>query len=151
MQNNSSSLNKSRRFFNHNGKGLKNALVIDDQKIDCFIAEKFILQYDQHASVQSFNTVSSALRHLRKLKKADFPDLIVLDMKLPIYNGNFFIRELLKLRQFDPGQCRLLPVSCYTSFFDPNVQQRLKEVFPFMPECRQKPLSREMIEEVIAY
>jgi len=72
MQNNSSSLNKSRRFFNYNGKGLKNALVIDDQKIDCFIAEKFILQYDPHASVQSFNTVSSALRHLRKLEESGF-------------------------------------------------------------------------------
>jgi len=75
-----------------------NFIVIDDSKLDCFIAEKVITNTGKSGEVRSFVSAEQALETIISAKNTYFPHTIILvDIQMPVMNGFQFIEafELL--------------------------------------------------------
>lgn len=76
----------------------KNFIVIDDSKLDCFIAEKIIKNTGKSESIRSFQLAQDALAHITNTPPDDNADTIVLvDIQMPIMNGFEFVEAFEKL------------------------------------------------------
>lgn len=69
-------------------------VVIDDSKLDCFIAEKVIQNTGRCESVRSFMMAADALEFLGKQPFDDEHRIMILvDIQMPIMNGFEFIES----------------------------------------------------------
>lgn len=75
-------------------KKSKTALLIDDNEIDNFINRK-VLESCGFKNILTFTNSPAALKHLAETK--DIPQLILLDLVLPVMNGFEFLDKFAKL------------------------------------------------------
>lgn len=68
-------------------------IIIDDSKLDCFIAEKIIHNTGISASVKSFMVAAEALDYIRSLAKSEAfkRTVILVDIQMPLMNGFDFL------------------------------------------------------------
>ena len=72
-------------------------IVIDDSKLDCFIAEK-IIKNTGGTSVKSFLQASDALAYLKDTPvDPNHKTIILVDIQMPVMNGFDFVEEFEKL------------------------------------------------------
>lgn len=73
-------------------------MVVDDSKLDCFIAEKIIKNTGICESVRSFLSPLEALDHISKQTDMNGDHTIMLvDIQMPVMNGFQFVEEFEKL------------------------------------------------------
>ncbi len=77
---------------------LQHFIVIDDSKLDCFIAEKVIKNTGKCESVTSFLQAQEALEFIKQnsLNSLD-PIIVLVDIQMPIMNGFEFVEAFEKL------------------------------------------------------
>lgn len=82
--------------------------------------------YRDQFSKAGFSVVwaSSAEQGLKELSRAA-PDLVLLDLLLPIKSGLYFLE---KLRQVSDSKVSQLPVIVLSNYDDPETKQRAKEL-----------------------
>ena len=68
-----------------------NFIIIDDSKLDCFIAEKVIQNSGRSESVKSFMVATEALDYIKGLNGADKKTVVLVDIQMPVMNGFEFI------------------------------------------------------------
>ena len=68
-----------------------NFIIIDDSKLDCFIAEKVIQNSGRSESVKSFMVATEALDYIKGLSAADQKTIVLVDIQMPVMNGFEFI------------------------------------------------------------
>ena len=75
-----------------------NFIVIDDSKLDCFIAEKIIRNTGKCESIRSFLQAKDALEFIATAPSDDSSHTIILvDIQMPIMNGFEFVEAFEKL------------------------------------------------------
>lgn len=75
-----------------------NFIIIDDSKLDCFIAEKIIKNTGKSESIRSFQQGRDALDYITNAKPDEYSHTIILvDIQMPIMNGFEFVEEFEKL------------------------------------------------------
>ena len=74
-------------------------IIIDDSKLDCFIAEKVIKNTGKCESVRSFLQAKEALEFISKspATPSDYPTIVLVDIQMPIMNGFEFVEAFEKL------------------------------------------------------
>ena len=66
-------------------------IVIDDSKLDAFIAMKLIRQHNERNEIHIFNLAADALEHIRHNDHENSRTIVFVDIRMPILNGFEFI------------------------------------------------------------
>ncbi len=70
---------------------LLNFIVVDDSKLDCFIAEKIIKNTGRSESVNTFQQATDALVYIKTLAPTTTPSIVFVDIQMPVMNGFEFV------------------------------------------------------------
>jgi CheY-like chemotaxis protein len=119
-------------------------MLVDDNKIDLFIHTEVIKQLPLKTKCLSFNFGGDALQYLSN-QKNNWPNIILLDIHMPIMNGFDFINQYKKFPNNLRSICKIIMLS---SSLNPNDQEKIKqevEVFAFI----EKPLSVDKIRNAL--
>lgn len=66
-------------------------IVVDDSKLDCFIAEKIIQNSGRCEKVNTFQQATDALEHIKNLPLPQTKTIIFVDIQMPVMNGFEFV------------------------------------------------------------
>ncbi|MBN4046941.1 response regulator [bacterium AH-315-P13] len=132
-------------------KKTKHIVLIDDNKIDCFINQKIISIASKHSITKIFNSGNTALDYITKiLKRSEFEtlfniDLILLDINMPVMNGFEFLDKLTKMKAFMKNPIEVHFLS--SSNNEKDISDALKN--KFCSGYINKPLTKEKISKLI--
>jgi response regulator of citrate/malate metabolism len=112
-------------------------MIIDDNRIDLFIHHEFIKQMNIAHTVQEFAFASEAVKFLEENETSKWPQLILLDIHMPIMNGFDFLKKYSSLPEALTNSCTIIAVS---SSLDVGDKSKIKEC-PQVLELMEKPLN----------
>lgn len=72
-------------------------IVIDDSRLDCFIAEKVIKNSGKDLSVRSFSDAREALALIKEPGNSGAKTVLIVDIQMPLMNGFEFVEAFEKL------------------------------------------------------
>ena len=124
----------------------KNIMLVDDDKIFNFLSEKTITSLGLANEIHFALNGRQALELLEEYKKGNVqrPDIIFLDLNMPIMNGYEFIEAFALMDLPDKSSITIVVL---TSSADPNDLARAKELG--IKYYFNKPLTREEIKKMI--
>lgn len=77
--------------------------IIDDEPINTFIVKQMATKLNMVKEYIIFNDSETALQNLLELSESDFPDLVFVDINMPIYDSWDIVMQLEEKRsQIDP-------------------------------------------------
>ncbi|MGB0177074.1 MAG: response regulator [Owenweeksia sp.] len=117
-------------------------LLIDDNPIDLLVNEKVIVNISNNNEVIKKQSGPEALEYLRQ-NSNDLPDVILLDIKMPLMNGFEFL-EALEAENVD--SLKKIKVYMVSSSIDPLDLKRSEES-PYITAFLEKPLQRATLEK----
>lgn len=121
-------------------------LLIDDDEINNFLTSELFSVYDCKTEISSVQYVEDALQLLQKhiSNNENFPNVILLDINMPVTEGWEFIEAFEKIDQKYTSNVRLY---IYTSSEYYKDIDRAK-TYASVKNIFLKPLNSEMIEEI---
>src|SRR6218665_138685 len=127
----------------------RHAMLLDDNELDNFINQKVIEASHFAAKVYVNTSSKSALEFLNNLSisstdKVDiFPEIIFIDLNMPMMDGFQFIENLKKSQ---PKKIESLKLVILTSSTNPNDKQRAAEISKNIIFLN-KPLTSDMLAQ----
>jgi len=122
------------------------AMIIDDSATDRYIAEYYLRKFFIAAFVIAQSSAIEALEYLKEFadNPDELPEIIFLDIRMPMMDGFEFLREYEKLPSSVLEYCNVVMVS---STIDPGDHERIKENH-FVKYFINKPLNNEKLLEL---
>jgi CheY-like chemotaxis protein len=123
------------------------AMLIDDNEIDNFISQKMIEECNFAEHIYINTNATSALEFLKNLERLDekgkalFPDIIFLDLNMPIIDGYQFINEFEKLSKSLISKTKIIIL---TTSVSPEEVEKCK-TYPRIVKFVNKPLSEQIL------
>ncbi len=128
-----------------NAPRYKNVLLIDDNEIDIIVNKKIIEGEKFAEEVSSAASASEALKMLNaSAGKPTLPDLIFLDIMMPVMDGFAFLDEFEKLPENITKNCKIIMLSTSESFKDLNRANKSRFVYKFL----NKPLTEQVLAAI---
>ncbi|SEA98578.1 response regulator [Pedobacter hartonius] len=126
---------------------MKKVYLIDDDDIYVFLTTKTILRVRKDVDVEVFSDGLKAITHLKKIQDqpALLPDIIFLDLNMPVMDGWEFLKEYEELAPSFAKENELYIVS---SSISPHEMERSKSI-PLVAEFIIKPLVKEKFMEIL--
>ncbi len=134
-----------------NATKLNAVMLIDDNEIDNLINQKMIESVNLSNNIFIHSGAKSALEYLRNIEKIKvgvenfLPELIFLDIDMPLMDGFQFIDEFDKLSENTKSFCNIVLL---TSSLDPKDVSKSKKnnhVLKYL----NKPLSQDSLRKLI--
>lgn len=130
-------------------KMVKLAYVIDDDKIHVHLLKKVIEIKALAEEILVFENGKEALNHLKKLlknpeKEPLLPEIIFLDLHMPVMNGWEFLQEFTKLKNKLEDEINLYVMS---SSINPKELKRAQS-FNLIKDYLIKPLKLKKFEKI---
>ncbi len=124
----------------------KNIMLVDDDKIFNFLSEKTIISLGLANEIHFATNGEQALKILELYKegKVSKPDIIFLDIDMPVMDGYEFIEAFSNMELPDKHQITIVVL---TSSIDPRDIQRTKDLG--IKYYFNKPLSKDEIKKLI--
>lgn len=130
---------------NNNGQ-IDLVMLVDDNDTDNFISKRIIEITDFAKRVEVKNSGKSALDYLRENENnpEDLPNLIFLDINMPIVDGFVFLYEFEKFNESIKDKCKVIILSSSDNKRDIDKIVNNNHVIKFIT----KPLTESALEEV---
>jgi len=119
--------------------------LVDDEHVFHWIAEKFIEKINHGLRSISLYNGNEALEYLSDPKN-QVPDILFLDLNMPIANGWKFLDEFEKIRKNISKEVKIYILS---SSIDPEDHKRAKN-YDYVQKFISKPITQKIIEGVLA-
>ena len=123
---------------------VKNVVLIDDDNIFNFINKKIISMTDFAEDVSSYSNAVRAIEDLWRISNTgekSFPDVIFLDINMPVMDGWEFLDEFEKLPIAARKDCIIYML---TSSIDPSDIEKARS-YKSVKNFISKPLSEEIL------
>jgi CheY-like chemotaxis protein len=132
-------------------KKLNCILLVEDNPLTILLSEKLIEALDITEHLQVAQNGKAALEYLnRKTRlfsaKPPVPDIILLDLNMPVMDGWQFLNAFERLPQDGAGA---IPVVVLSTSPNPDDISRAK-AYKSVVDYKHKPLTQEMIDALIA-
>ena len=121
-------------------------MLIDDNEIDNLINQKMIEAASVAENIYTHTGAKSAIEFLKNMEKLDvanqvLPDVIFLDIDMPLMDGFQFLDEFEKLSNAAKKKCRIVMLTSSINPQDFNRSKKYENVKLYL----NKPLSHESI------
>lgn len=128
------------------GKKYRTVMLIDDNEIDNLINQKMIEAASITENIYTHTGAKSAIEFLRNMERLDvadkvLPDIIFLDIDMPLMDGFQFLEEFEKLGGNTKKKCKIVML---TSSINPQDFSRSKK-YENVKLYLNKPLTHENI------
>lgn len=126
---------------------MKSIFLIDDDPIFVYLTRRIIASIDRQCKINEFTDGELAIRYLEEIcgKPELLPDIILMDISMPVMDGWEFLKEYSQLRSKIKKDIALYIVS---SSISPQEVERSKG-FSAVSDFLIKPLERGKIVEII--
>jgi CheY-like chemotaxis protein len=123
-----------------------NVLLVEDDPITVMVCDRIIKMTAFSDNVSSCQNGKMALEHLNSLKDkgAGLPEIIFLDINMPVMNGWDFLEEFENMKTIFQELPRIYILS---STVDPEDYKKAK-AFSLVENFISKPLSKESLEKI---
>lgn len=108
---------------------LNSVLLVDDNEFDLLVAEKTLARKTNVKTIHRFTKPAGALALLRNINRnsRQFPEFILLDVKMPVINAFGFLEKAEQLGGFTASSCRVVLISSYLNYFEgPEIMEKAK-------------------------
>lgn len=124
---------------------INNVLLIDDNKVDNFINNHIISKSKVASNIMVKNSGVEALDFLETVRDdySKFPDLVFLDISMPIMDGFEFLDEFINFPKVKENRCSVIML---TSSSNKNDFDRAFK-YGTVKDYFVKPLTNKMLEE----
>lgn len=128
------------------GKKYRTVMLIDDNEIDNLINQKMIEAASITENIYTHTGAKSAIEFLKNMERLDvaekvLPDLIFLDIDMPLMYGFQFLDEFEKLSNVAKNKCKIVMLTSSINPQDFNRSKKYTNVKLYL----NKPLSHESI------
>lgn len=126
---------------------VKTIYIIDDDKLFVFLTRKSIEETNLATDIKEFGDGQVAIEYLKKIvsDKESLPDIIFLDLSMPVMDGWEFLKEYLTL---EPKMGKKIKLYIFSSSISPHDIERANSIGA-VTDFIIKPLSKEKFIEVI--
>jgi CheY-like chemotaxis protein len=121
----------------------KKILLVDDDQLNNLINTRIITKFSDY-TVDSFTSGKAGLMYLHDCEPELFPEIIFLDINMPVMDGWDFLEEFQKFPETLTQNCSIIMLTSSIDINDIEKSKRFKSVRDFM----SKPLTLESLRLV---
>lgn len=122
-------------------------ILIDDDFISVFLTEKLLRREEFSEQITSFQSPQQALEHVQQAIPDNVPDIILLDLNMPLMSGWDFLEAIRPQEAQLAGRCLIYIL---TSSLAPTDKIKAKEYGGLVAGVINKPLDRAKVHAIRA-
>ena len=123
---------------------LYKSLFIDDREVDNFLNRLMVKEDDLPVEAYCVYGVDEAMQYLKDVPEEDFPELVFIDIDMPLKTGFDFVEEYHSLFSDKTGTHLFF----LTGMSDPETKKKAEEI-QVIKGIYQKPIRKSVMESVL--